>query len=252
VNGHLLDLLAFLVRAAREFHHAGWVFTGFHWPVLAGEVAARLDNRTPGTPSFRQLFEAGFATEGPADHLPTSTTDFAAFGSAVTWRGSTGEVLGSLVSRTDLVVLDAANVDLMGRLNSTAVGDYRAPHVRLPGGGGAPDAAVGARDLLLLYGGADPARIVARVENVTAAPGQDTVVRLLTRWGTVRLGPAPRLLTAARDTAVLAARLRTLGIDTADALMEKPPSDRELSVAAAVLAEAAERGYLMAREAVHA
>ena len=116
------DVAWFLVRAAREFH--GWVFTGFHWPVLAGEVAARLD---AGTPTFRQLFEAGFATEGPADSLPTSTTDYAAFGSAVVWQGSTGDVLGSLVPRAGLVVLDAANVDLRGRLNSTAIGDYRRP-----------------------------------------------------------------------------------------------------------------------------
>ncbi|MFL6125953.1 MAG: hypothetical protein ACJ73U_40775, partial [Actinophytocola sp.] len=118
--------VAFLAGAAREFH--GWVFTGFHWPVLAGEVATRL-----GRPC-RQLFEAGFATDGPAAELPTSTTDFAAF--TPVWRGSTGDVLGSLVRRVDLVVLDAANVDLAGRVNSTAIGDYRSPRVRLPGGGG--------------------------------------------------------------------------------------------------------------------
>ncbi|GAB3434782.1 hypothetical protein [Actinophytocola sediminis] len=241
------DVLDFLVRAAREFRRTGWVFTGFHWPVLAGEVAARLDGATP---SFRQLFEAGFATEGPADELPTSTTDFAAFGSAITWRGTTGDVLGALVRRADLVVLDAANVDLDGRLNSTAIGDYRAPKVRLPGGGGAPDAAAGAGELLVLYGGADPGRIVAHVEHVTAAPSATTRVRLLTRWGTVRLGPAPQLLTAARDEAVLTDRLRALGAGTTGALLAKAPTDEELSVAAAVLTEAAQRGYLVAQEAI--
>ncbi|TDV57544.1 hypothetical protein [Actinophytocola oryzae] len=241
------DVLAFLVRAAREFRRAGWVFTGFHWPVLAGEVAARLDDDVP---TFRQLFEAGFATEGPADVLPSSTTDFAAFGDAVVWRGSTADVLATLVPRADLVVLDAANVDLAGRLNSTAVGDYRSPTVRLPGGGGAPDAAAGAGELLLLFGGTDPKRLVTRVEHVTAAPAPDASVRLLTRWGTVRLGAAPSLVTAARDEGVLAARLRDLGVDPAGAAMEKPPTDRELSVAAEVLTEAAGRGYLVAREAV--
>jgi glutaconate CoA-transferase subunit B len=238
------EVLGFLVRAAREFRGAGWVFTGFHWPVLAGEVAARLDD---GTPSFRQLFEAGFATEGPADVLPTSTTDFAAFGSAIRWRGSTAEVLSALVPRAELVVLDAANVDLAGRLNSTAIGDYRAPRVRLPGGGGAPDAAAGARELLLLYGGADPGRLVARVEHVTAAPSAGASVRLLTRWGTVRLGPAPRLESG--DDTVLSAHLRALGVDTTRTVPEQPAADRELSVAAGVLAEAAQRGYLVAREA---
>lgn len=232
------ETVAFLAGAAREFR--GWVFTGFHWPVLAGEVAARLDG---GTPSFRQLFEAGFATEGPAAELPTSTTDFAAFGDAVVWRG---DVLGTVVRRAELVVLDAANVDLAGRVNSTAIGDYRAPRVRMPGGGGAADAAAAARDLLLLYGGTDPGRLVERVEHVTAAPGGP--VRLRTRWGTVRLGDEPRLLTTVGD--VLADRLRQLGVDTSGAVPEETPSARELAVAAEVLTEAAKRGYLVAREAV--
>ncbi|GHF41350.1 glutaconate CoA-transferase subunit B [Amycolatopsis bartoniae] len=235
------DVVAFLVRAAREFR--GWVFTGFHWPVLAGEVAARL-----GVTPLRQLFEAGFATEGPADTLPTSTTDFAAFGSAITWRGTTGDVLGSLVSRVGLVCLDAANVDLHGRVNSTAIGEYARPRVRLPGGGGAADAAAGAGSLLLLHGGADPARLAAHVEHVTAAPRGR--VRLLTRWGTLELGPEPELLTTATADAAFARRLEVLGVDTGAAEAEKPPSDEEWTVATAVLAEAAERGYVVGREAL--
>ncbi|MFJ7217853.1 hypothetical protein [Amycolatopsis sp. NPDC098790] len=234
-----MNAASFLVRAAREMR--GQVFAGFHWPVLAGEVAARL-----GAP-LRQVFEAGFATDGPAETLPTSTTDFAAFGSAVVWRGSTEDVLGSLVRRIDLVVLDAANVDLAGRVNSTAIGDYAKPRVRLPGGGGAADAAAGARDLLLLHGGANPARLVRRVEHVTAAPAPGARVRLLTRWGTLSLGPEPRLLTSASDDV---AWLTDLGVDTSGAEPEEPPSDVEAEVAAAVLAEAAERGYVVAREAV--
>lgn len=235
------ELVAFLARAAREFH--GWVFTGFHWPVLAGQVAALLDG------SCRQLFEAGFATEGPAEALPTSTTDYAAFGTAVRWRGSTADVLGALVARADRVVLDAANVDLRGRLNSIAVGGYARPRVRLPGGGGAADAAFAARELVLLHGGADPARIVSRVEHVTAAPGPDAVVRLLTRWGTVRLGPEPRLLSVTADAAPLVDRLRALGVETAEAVPEPLPSERALTVARDVVAQAAQRGYLVAREA---
>jgi glutaconate CoA-transferase subunit B len=232
--------VAFLVRAAREFR--GWVFTGFHWPVLAGEVAARWGA------DCHQLFEAGFATRGPAAELPTSTTDFAAF--TPVWRGSTADVLGTLVRRADLVVLDAANVDLAGRVNSTAIGDYRAPRVRLPGGGGAPDAAAGARDLLLLHGGHNPDRLVARVEHVTAAPAPAARVRLLTRWGTLQLGPTPRLTTTTDDPA-FTARLAALGVDTQDATPAEPPSDKEFAVAADVLAEAAERGYAAAREALN-
>ena len=44
----------FLARASREYTRGGWVFTGFHWPVLAGETAARL-----APDEFAQIFEAG-------------------------------------------------------------------------------------------------------------------------------------------------------------------------------------------------
>ena len=62
--------------------------------------------------------------------------------------------------RADRVVLDAANVDLRGRVNATAIGPYARPRVRLAGGGGAADAARHARELVLLHGGTDPERLV--------------------------------------------------------------------------------------------
>jgi glutaconate CoA-transferase subunit B len=236
---------AFLARAAGEFLRGGWVFTGFHWPVLAGQLAARV---APGC--CAQIFEAGGIALAAAPRLPTSTTDYAAFDTALAWAGSTELVFPALVRRADRVVLDAANVDVNGRVNSTAVGGYRRPKVRLPGGGGAADAAAAARELVLLHGGSDPRRIVARVEHVTAAPADGAVVRLLTRWGTLTLGSEPALNAVVADADGLDEALacfRALGIACDDAPPAPPPDDALLDAAAQVLTEAAERGYAVAR-----
>jgi glutaconate CoA-transferase, subunit B len=178
----------FLVRAAREFRRGGWIFTGFHWPVLAGQLAYQL----PG-PAFTQVFEAGASVHGPGRLVPTSTTDYPAYANALGLCSDTADVLLGMARRFDRVVLDAANVDLAGRINASFIGDRRRPTVRLPGGGGAADVAAAASELVLLHGGTDLRRLQARVEHVTAAPGPHARVRLHTRWGVLRLGEDPLL-----------------------------------------------------------
>ena len=46
--------------------------------------------------------------------------------------------------------LGAAQIDKHGNLNSTVIGDYATPKVRLPGGGGAPEIATSVRDVLVM------------------------------------------------------------------------------------------------------
>jgi glutaconate CoA-transferase subunit B len=239
--------LDFLVRAAREFRRGGWVFTGFHWPVLAGQLAHHL----PGAP-FTQAFEAGATTHGPGRLVPTSTTDYPAYGNALGYAADTASVLLAMARRFDRVVLDAGTVDLRGCVNSSVVGEHRRPTVRLPGGGGAPDVAAAARELVWLHGGADLRRIQARVEHVTAAPGPHTRVRLHTRWGVVRVGADPALEEVADVDGAeeFAAHLAALGART-DGAAPRPPVDAaERAAAAALLREAADRGYAVARRAL--
>jgi glutaconate CoA-transferase subunit B len=237
--------VSFLARASREYTRGGWVFTGFHWPVLAGETAARLEPTR-----FAQIFEAGASSHGPAGELPTSTTDYAALGRALVWRGTTADVLGAVIRKADRVVLDAANVDVSGCVNATAIGPYGRPRVRLPGGGGAADAAAGARELVLLHGAPTPERIVARVEHVTARPAPGARVRLITQWGVIELhGERPRLTevdwSAPRAVEALE-HLRALGVALDDAAEWSQPSDAELRAAARVMQAAADRGYVVA------
>jgi glutaconate CoA-transferase subunit B len=52
--------------------------------------------------------------------------------------------------RIDLGVLGAAQVDRFGNINSTVIGDYVSPRVRLPGAGGAPHIAAYAKEIVLV------------------------------------------------------------------------------------------------------
>jgi glutaconate CoA-transferase subunit B len=52
--------------------------------------------------------------------------------------------------RIDVGFLGAAQIDRHGNLNSTVIGDYDRPKVRLPGGGGAPEIATSVRDVFVM------------------------------------------------------------------------------------------------------
>lgn len=234
----------FLVRAARAFTPGSWVFVGFHWPVLAGQLAAELSPQRPPV----QCFEAGAATIGAGRQIPTSTTDYPAYADALGWTGSTTDALLGLARRFDRVVLDAGTVDMAGRVNSSFVGDRARPRVRLPGGGGSADIAAAARDLVWLHGGADPQRLQRRVEHVTAAPAPEAIVRLHTRWGVVRLGAQPSVesLVDGPGTGGFLARMGELGVAVDGyAAAEAVPEDQRRQ-ARDLLDRAAERGYEVA------
>jgi glutaconate CoA-transferase subunit B len=239
-------VLDFLVRGAREFRRGGWVFTGFHWPVLAGQLAHEL----AGEP-FTQVFEAGASCHEAGRLVPTSTTDYPAYANALGWVGTTADALLAMGRRYDRVVLDASNIDLAGRVNSSYIGDRARPRVRLPGGGGAADVAAVARELVWLHGGDDLSRIQSRVEHVTAAPGRQTLVRMHTRWGIVRLGSSPVLEEHADAPGAdgFVRQLERLGVPTGTAVSRPPMEPDERRAAAEVMRTAAERGYSVARRA---
>jgi glutaconate CoA-transferase subunit B len=52
--------------------------------------------------------------------------------------------------RIDVGFLGAAQIDRYGNLNSTVIGDYDHPKVRLPGGGGAPEIGGQAKEVFVL------------------------------------------------------------------------------------------------------
>lgn len=52
--------------------------------------------------------------------------------------------------RIDVALLGAAQVDRFGNLNSTVIGEYEHPTVRLPGAGGAPEIATGCGEYVVI------------------------------------------------------------------------------------------------------
>jgi glutaconate CoA-transferase subunit B len=243
-----LSAAEFLIRAAREFRRGGWVFTGFHWPVLAGQLAHALDGRP-----FIQVFEAGAGTIGAAEQLPTSTTDYHAYGAAIAYTAAMPDVLLAAARRFDRTILDASNIDIRGRVNSSFLGTRQQPTVRLPGGGGAPDVAARARELVWLHGGTDLRRIQARVEHVTAAPGAAARVRMHTRWGVVRLGDRPALEELADHVPGASAcvdHIGALGVDIGAPVPRPAATTDEIAAARAVFEQAAARGYAVGARAL--
>jgi len=246
-----------LYTLAREFADDSVVFTGFHWPVVAARVARKLH-----APDLASVFEAGVVYRGLADQLPTSTTEVGAFDGQAEFYGDTLDTLHTFLKsgRLDGAVVDAANVDRFGNINSSVVGDYDDPDVRLPGPGGARDICSYADDLTLVCGSADARRYQDRISYVTSpghldgdgsreaagfAPGTGPS-RLLSPLGRFEFDDTGRARLAALAPGVTVDEVReTTGWDVKD--REYPrlpvPEGKELAVVREVMAEARERRY---------
>jgi glutaconate CoA-transferase subunit B len=133
------------VEAARRLDNGTVCFVGIGLPSLAANLARRTH-----APECVLVYESGTIGAKPT-RLPLSIGD-----------GELAESSDSVVSvpemfaywlqggRIDLGFLGAAQIDRHGNLNSTVIGDYDAPKVRLPGGGGAPEIATSVRDVFVM------------------------------------------------------------------------------------------------------
>jgi glutaconate CoA-transferase, subunit B len=77
--------------------------------------------------------------------------------------------------RIDVGFLGAAQIDRHGNLNSTVIGDYDSPTVRLPGGGGAPEIATSCKDVFVMLR-QSPRTFVERLDFTTSVGDRVRVV----------------------------------------------------------------------------
>jgi glutaconate CoA-transferase, subunit B len=124
------------IVAARLLEHARSCFIGVGRPSTAALLARMVHN-----PRLVLVYESGTIGAKPF-HVPLSIGD-----------GELAETADAVVSvpemfnywigagRVQVAFLGAAQVDRMGNLNSTVIGDYEHPRTRLPGAGGAPEIA---------------------------------------------------------------------------------------------------------------
>jgi glutaconate CoA-transferase, subunit B len=133
------------VSAARELTDRTVCFVGIGLPSTAANLA-----RLTRAPRTVLVYESGTIGSKPAN-LPLSIGD-----------GELAETADSVVpvteifnywlqgGRIDVGFLGAAQIDRFANLNSTVIGDYEHPKVRLPGGGGAPEIASMAGQVIVI------------------------------------------------------------------------------------------------------
>jgi len=134
------------VAAARALAGRTSCFVGIGLPSTAANLARALH-----APDLVLIYESGTIGARPT-RLPLSIGD-----------GELAETAQSVVSvpevfnywlqpgRIDIGFLGAAQLDRYGNINTTMIGaDYRAPSVRLPGAGGAPEIATSCREVIVI------------------------------------------------------------------------------------------------------
>jgi glutaconate CoA-transferase subunit B len=133
------------VAAARELTDRTVCFVGIGLPSTAANLA-----RLTHAPRTVLVYESGTIGSKPPT-LPLSIGD-----------GELAETADAVVpvpeifnywlqgGRIDVGFLGAAQIDRFANLNSTVIGDYEKPKVRLPGGGGAPEIAAMAGQVIVI------------------------------------------------------------------------------------------------------
>jgi glutaconate CoA-transferase, subunit B len=132
-------------QAARQLRDGEVVFVGIGLPNLACNLARRLH-----APHLVLIYESGAVGADPK-RLPISIGDPALVTDSLSvcsmFDVFSYYLQGGLI---DVGFLQGAQIDRFGNLNTTVVGDYSHPTVRLPGSGGACEIAILARRVLIV------------------------------------------------------------------------------------------------------
>jgi glutaconate CoA-transferase, subunit B len=133
------------VTAARQLKDRAVCFVGIGLPSAACNLA-----RMTHAPGLVLIYESGTVGTRPKV-LPLSIGD-GELAETATCVVPLPEIFAHYLQRgrVDVGFLGAAQIDRYGNLNSTVIGGYEHPAVRLPGGGGAPEIATYAREVLII------------------------------------------------------------------------------------------------------
>lgn len=133
------------VAAARALHDGVVCFVGIGLPSSSANLA-----RSTHAPHLVLVYESGCIGAKPAQ-LPLSIGDPELAESALTVV-SVPEIFNYWLQagRIDVGFLSAAQIDRYANLNSTVIGPYEKPGVRLPGAGGAPEIAGSCREVIIV------------------------------------------------------------------------------------------------------
>jgi glutaconate CoA-transferase subunit B len=134
-----------IVASARQLADVRNCFVGVGLP----NIVCNLAQRTVA-PQLQLVYESGVFGARP-ERLPLSIGDptLATGATAIT---SMFELFAFYLQAglIDVAFLGGAQIDRFGNLNTTVIGDYASPKVRLPGSGGACEIAIHARQILVI------------------------------------------------------------------------------------------------------
>lgn len=171
------------VAAARALGNDDICFVGIGLPSAACNLA-----RLTHAPRLRLVYESGTLETKPAV-LPLSIGDGELCETALT-TVSVPEMFQYWLQggRISVGFLGGAQVDRFGNLNSTVIGDYRRPKVRLPGSGGATEIATGCGRIYVMMR-QNPRAFVAKLDFMTTL-GHGPTGRERRQMGIPTEGPA--------------------------------------------------------------
>jgi glutaconate CoA-transferase subunit B len=175
------------VAAARQLRNRTVCFVGIGLPSAAANLA-----RATHAPECVLIYESGAIGAKPS-RLPLSIGD-----------GELAETADAVVSlpeifnywlqggRIDVGFLSAAQIDPRANLNSTVIGRYERPTVRLPGAGGAPEIARSSKEVIVIVR-QSRRTFVEKLDFLTSVGERTSVV--ITDLGILRPDPATHELT---------------------------------------------------------
>jgi glutaconate CoA-transferase subunit B len=170
------------IAAARYLPDGAVCFVGIGLPSTAANLARRTH-----APNLVLVYESGTLGSKP-ERLPLSIGD-----------GELADTADSVISvpevfnywlqpgRIDIGFLSGAQIDRFANINSTVIGSYESPKVRLPGAGGAPEIAASCGEVVVLLRHSRRA-FVERVDFVSSV-GFGTGPGCRERWGLRGRGP---------------------------------------------------------------
>ena len=231
------------VMGARELRDNSTVFTGVGAPMMASVLAQRTH-----APNLTMMVEGGVI--GPMwkpGELPISTNEMRAAYRAQMLPGISDAFLLAQRGFFDVGFIGGAQIDQHGNLNTSAIGGYARPKVRLPGSGGANDIISLCREVMILTVH-EKRRFTERVDFVTSPgylDGGDArarhgllfggVSRVITTLGLFGFEARSRRmqLLALHPGATLDQVRDNTGFEvlvSPDLTTTKPPTDEELSI----------------------
>lgn len=134
-----------IVCSSRALRNERVVFVGVGLPGVACNLALRTVN-----PAMEMVYESGVFGAKP-ERSPLSIGDPTLI-SGSTMTCAQGELFMYYLQggRIDVALMGAAQIDRFGNLNSTVIGPYEKPKIRLPGSGGACEIAIHSKKLFMI------------------------------------------------------------------------------------------------------